>query len=381
MGSWQRSSHLAVIAFLLGGLGCGSRTNPEPLVIGHVAPLTGADKDRGQHSLRGIDLALKEINSQEASEENKNFHRKFTVDHADTRSDRAAVRGVTTRLVTVGRVVSLLGGRELAQVDSLEGLAQSTTTPVVLTSAPLSRPTGSFLFFLGLPPAQQGQSLARFAHDELKDVPVALVHHADAGAIADAFAREYPADKIVGRWSYAAADKLAPVLEEMRKKQPAAVLFAGPAADLTALPTNALGDKAVVLLAGDDAGPGKWRPAGAVYAVTAFVFDEAIPAAKNFKSQYPDDFKELDAELALSYDAARMLFGAIKKAASIDGKKIRDTLASETLEGLTGPIRFDSERRAIRPAFVVEWKDGQAKLRKRYEPEEKVSVAGQGAAR
>jgi hypothetical protein len=65
-----------------------------------------------------------------------------------------------------------------------------------------------------------------------------------------------------------------------------------------------------------------------------------------------------------------MLVEAIRKAESVDGTKIRGALAELTFEGVSGPIKFGAERRVVRAAFVVEWKEKPV-LRKRYEAEEK----------
>lgn len=385
MRMYHRASHRSLTALTLAVLlapltGCGSRANPEPIPVGHVAPLSGADKDIGEHARKGILLAVKDVNDGE-----KILSRKVMVDHADTRSDKAAVRGVTTRLLTVGRVVTLIGGSELAQVEALDSLAQTNKTPIIVTAAPPQRPLGSYVFYTGLPQTQQGQVLARFAADELKGVPVAILHHADAAGIADAFARDYPANKLVGRWSYPSADKLKAVAEEVQKKDAAAVLFAGPTADLAGLPGTALGAKSAVLLAGDEVGPGKWRPAGALYGVTAWALEEKNAAARAFADKYKAEARneeEPDASAVLAYDAARMTFEAITKAGNLEGEKIRDALAQMTFEGLTGPVKFGPERRAVRPAFVVEWKTGPPKLMKRYEAEEKVArLAAPVAAR
>ena len=229
----QSALALLFAALLAPVAGCGNRANPEPIPVGHVAPFSGADKEIGEHARKAIQLVI--------NKGDKVLGRPVVVDHADTRSDKSSVRGATMRLVTVGRVVGLLGGNELANVESLDTLAQSSTTPVLLTASPPQRPAGGYLFYLGLPQAQQGQASRRFAADDLKGVPVAILHHADAAGIADAFARDYPASKIVGRWSYPSADKLKAVAEEVQKKEASAVLFAGPTADLVTLAPGALG--------------------------------------------------------------------------------------------------------------------------------------------
>src|SRR5207302_9446020 len=102
-------------------LGCTAKTEPEPILAGHVAPLSGGDKARGEHARQGIRLAVEEAGTIAG--------RRVAVDHADTRSDPEAVRAVIKRLLTVNKVVALLGGIEAARVENLGSLAQATGIP------------------------------------------------------------------------------------------------------------------------------------------------------------------------------------------------------------------------------------------------------------
>ena len=62
----------------------------------------------------------------------------------------------------------------------------------------------------------------------------------------------------------------------------------------------------------------------------------------------------------LSYDAGMILFDAIKKAGDTSGEKIRDQLAKVAdYQGITGLITINSERNAVKPAVVMEIKDGK----------------------
>src|SRR5437868_1911607 len=102
-----RSERMAPGVCLLGAAlftacGCTAKTEPEPILVGHVAPLSGADKSRGEHARQGIRLAVEEAEPVAG--------RRVAVDHADTRSDPEAVRAVVRRLLTVNRVAAVLGG-------------------------------------------------------------------------------------------------------------------------------------------------------------------------------------------------------------------------------------------------------------------------------
>src|SRR5262245_24786782 len=91
---------LAVVA-----AGCGGRRTPEPGWVGHVAPLSGPERGRGESARRGILLAVEEANS--ASEGG----RPLAVRHADGARD---ARAETVRLLAVNRVAALLAGPDAA---------------------------------------------------------------------------------------------------------------------------------------------------------------------------------------------------------------------------------------------------------------------------
>ena len=48
---------LAVFVF---ACGCTAKNEPAPILVGHVAPLSGGDKARGEHGRQGIRLAVEE---------------------------------------------------------------------------------------------------------------------------------------------------------------------------------------------------------------------------------------------------------------------------------------------------------------------------------
>lgn len=80
-----------------------------------------------------------------------------------------------------------------------------------------------------------------------------------------------------------------------------------------------------------------------------------LPAARNFiqsyKAAYP---REPGAYAGLSYDAANLLFDAIKRAGSFDSAAIRDALAAtDEFEGLAGPVFFTPQNTLGRSNFVV----------------------------
>jgi branched-chain amino acid transport system substrate-binding protein len=62
----------------------------------------------------------------------------------------------------------------------------------------------------------------------------------------------------------------------------------------------------------------------------------------------------------LAYDAANILFDAIKRAGTTDGPKVRDAIAAtKDFQGVTGKISIDKDRNAVKPAVILQVKNGQ----------------------
>jgi hypothetical protein len=93
--------------------------------------------------------------------------------------------------------------------------------------------------------------------------------------------------------------------------------------------------------------------------------------------KFVGDYKNLygaipDALAATAYDAAKIMFDAIKRANSLDGKAIRDALAAtKDFPGVTGKVTFNSDRDAVKPIVMIEIKDGGT-----YAVAERVQVDG-----
>jgi branched-chain amino acid transport system substrate-binding protein len=82
-----------------------------------------------------------------------------------------------------------------------------------------------------------------------------------------------------------------------------------------------------------------------------------------------------DALAATAYDAARIMFDAIKRSKSLNGPDIRDALAAtKDFPGVTGTVTFNAQRDAVKPIVMIEIKDGGT-----YSVRERVNVEGAAA--
>ena len=92
-----------------------------------------------------------------------------------------------------------------------------------------------------------------------------------------------------------------------------------------------------------------------------------VKFVNDYKSRYNST---PDALAATAYDAANIMFDAIKRSKSLSGTDIRDALqATNAFPGVTGTVTFNKQRDAVKPIVMIEIKDGG-----KYEVRERVNV-------
>ena len=88
--------------------------------------------------------------------------------------------------------------------------------------------------------------------------------------------------------------------------------------------------------------------------------DDPDPKVQKFVKDYKARYNQApDALAATAYDAARIMFDAIKRAGSTDGTAIRDALAkTKDFPGVTGVVTINAERNAVKPIVMIKIENG-----------------------
>ena len=91
--------------------------------------------------------------------------------------------------------------------------------------------------------------------------------------------------------------------------------------------------------------------------------DDPRPIAQDWVKKYQAKYgSKPDALAALAYDAANLLYTAIKEANSDDPAKVKDVLAAvKDYQGVSGQISFDASHNPIKSAVMLQVRDGQIK--------------------
>jgi branched-chain amino acid transport system substrate-binding protein len=360
------------LLFGLAGLVSCSRA-PErssEIVIGEYGSLTGTTATFGISTKNGIDMAVDDINNAGGV-----LGKKVRVIIEDDQGRPEEAQTVVTKLITQDRVIAVLG--EVASSRSLAAapVAQQNQIPMISPSSTNPRVTqvGDYIFRVCFIDPFQGFVMAKFTTETLKLRNVAILRDIKndySVGLADVFAENMAqmGGSIVADESYSEGDTdFSAQLTAIKAKNPQGIFIPGYYTEvgLIARQARTLG-LTVPLLGGDGwDSPKLWEIGGEAlnnsYFSTHYSVDDPSPAIQKFVADYKARFNEVpDGLAALGYDAAHILFDAIRRANSTEPSQIRDALAQiKDYAGVTGTITLDAERNAIKPAVVLKVQDGK----------------------
>ncbi len=368
---------LAAAAMLFGA--CNGGDNSDEILIGEYGSLTGATATFGQSAHKGIQLAIDSVNAQGGV-----IGKKIKLITEDDQGKPEEAQTVVTKLINKDRVVAVLG--EIASSNSLAGapVCQANGIPMITPGSTNPRVTevGDHIFRVCFIDPFQGSVMARFAFNTLEVKKVAILRDVRIDysvGLADFFSKEFQAlgGEIVADESYSQGDKdFSAQLTSIQSESPEAVFVPGYYTEvgLIARQARKVGIDAP-LLGGDGWDSPKLFEIGGEALEGSFYsnhysVDDPSPAIQSFVKTFQARYGEIpDAMAALSYDAAMVLVDAIRRAGSARPDSIRMALAkTEGFMGVTGNTTLDENRNAVKPAVVLEIKQGKGVFKETVAP-------------
>jgi len=350
-------------------VGCRSSKNSDEIVIGQFGSITGQEATFGQSTDNGIRMAVEEIN--DAGGINGKKIRLVTYD--DKGDPREAATAVT-RLVTRDQVIAVLG--EVASKLSLEGapICQENGIPMITPSStnPKVTEVGDMVFRVCFIDPFQGYVCAKFARENLKAKTAAILYDQSqtysVGLQAE-FEKSFLelGGTIAAKQAYNKGEQeFNAQLTTIRAAKPDVVFIPGYYNDVgnIAVQARRLGLK-MPLLGGDGwESPTLAQVAGdsinGCFYSNHYSPQDPSPKVQDFIQKYKKRTGSTpDSMAALAYDATLILRDAIVRAGSLKGADIAAQLAkTKDFDGVTGKITIDEHRNAVKPAVILEMKDG-----------------------
>lgn len=355
-----------------------------PVVIGHYGSLTGSKATFGKSTDNGIKLAVKEINAAGGVTIN-GVKRMVELRSEDTEGKAEKAGTVVTKLITKDGVTAVLG--EVASSITLAAapVAQQYGVPMITPSStnPEVTQKGDMIFRVCFIDPFQGFACAKFTRENLKMDRVAVLFD-QAGAYSVGLKDEYMkafekmGGKVTSTQAYNEGDSdFKAQLTRIRETKPQAIFVPGYYTEVAniALQARQLGME-IPLIGGDgwdseDLAKNAGKAIEGSYYSNHYASDQPTKEIQDFVGSYKADFggSTPDGLAALGYDAAKLLFDAMGRAKSLGGKDLRDAIAStKDFHGVTGVISLNAERDAVKPAVMVQMKNGMPVYAATVEP-------------
>ncbi|HET6889898.1 MAG TPA: ABC transporter substrate-binding protein [Pyrinomonadaceae bacterium] len=378
---------LLMIVSLLIGFACqtGNR-GVDNVRVGVFMSLTGTTANFGISSTNGIKMAAEEVNKAGGIN-----GKQIELLVQDDRSDASEAATIVTKFVTQDQVHAILGEVASSRSIAAAPIAQNAKIPMLTPSSTNPEVTrkGDFIFRSCFIDPIQGAAIAQFAAKTLgaKRAAIMVDRKNDYSTgleknISDTFTRL--GGQMVATTSYQEGDQdFNAQLTSIRGANPEVIFVPGYYNDVGLIAKQARERGLTVPLVGGDG----WDSAQ-LYAIGGSALNGSFftnhyspfdtdPKVQTFVNNYRSRYGSVpDALAATAYDAAHIMFDAVKRAKSLAGSDIRDALAAtKAFPGVTGQVTFNENRDAVKPIVVIEIKDGGT-----YTVRERVNVEGAAPA-
>jgi branched-chain amino acid transport system substrate-binding protein len=354
--------------------------------IGVFMSTTGSTANFGISSVNGIKMAADEINAAGGIN-----GKQVELLVQDDRSDASEAATIVTKFVTQDQVNAVIGEVASSRSIAAAPIAQNAKIPMLTPSStnPEVTKKGDFIFRSCFIDPYQGAAIAQFAAKTLgaKSAAIMVDRKNDYSTglekvISEVFTRF--GGKIVATQSYQEGDQdFNAQLTSLKGSNPEVIFVPGYYNDVGLIAKQARDKGITVPLIGGDGWDSEqlYKIGGTALNGSYFTnhyspFDTA-PNVVKFVNDYKKRYNSTpDALAATAYDAANIMFDAIKRSKSLSGTDIRDALqATNAFPGVTGTVTFNQNRDAVKPIVMIEIKDGGT-----YAVRERVNVEAPAVA-
>ncbi|HET6514753.1 MAG TPA: branched-chain amino acid ABC transporter substrate-binding protein [Thermodesulfovibrionales bacterium] len=370
----KRLTVLLLLLFLPVSFGCQKKE--DVITVGIAGPMTGDQAKMGTDFRNGVTLAAKEWNGRGGI-----LGKKILLSVVDDQHDPKQAVSVANKLVNEG-VAGVIGHFNSSCSIPASDVYHRAGVPMITpasTNPQLTEKGYTNVFRVCGRDDQQGRAAADFVTTHLKFRHIAIIHDKTTygQGLADEFKKALSgrADVVYYGGVIQGDKDFKTVLTSIKEMKPELIYFGGiyPEAGLLVKQARELGITAPFMSGDGTIDPKFIEIAGAKAAEgTYLTFSpdaRRIPTAKSFIETYEKEFGEPGPYSVYAYDAANILFTALREAGNAEGRAVAAKLHSLEFSGALGKIRFDEKGDVTVSPYVVwitrdgkffeYWKPGQ----------------------
>ncbi len=337
----------------------------DEIKIGVALPLSGHTSNYGTEALKGINLAVENINASGGIRKNK---LKLIV--KDNAGDPTTTSNIVSEMIHEQQVLAVIGPITSTNSAAAAAVAQQANTPLILPAAtnPFVTEIGEYICRICFTDPLQSKALAEFSRKHLKVDKVAVIFE-KGSAYSENLARFYImrlediGGKIVFNGSFAHDENLADVVDQALQKKPDLIFAPVYYQEAAGIINHVVELGSTVTLLGGDGweSPELFRLSGQnIKPGRVFISSHfSLQYPQQFGSSFVTDFKEINggspnSVSALCFDAVGVLIDALGRAATINKRGLQQALISTTdFKGVTGTISINEKRNVVKDVYIL----------------------------
>jgi branched-chain amino acid transport system substrate-binding protein len=352
----------------------------EPIKIAAIFAKTGIAAKDNAPNFQGVGLAVEETNSQGGL-----LGRQLAVIELDNRSNLIGSKQAALRAVELD-VVAVIGGAWSSHSLAMAPVLQEAEIPMIspISTNPKVTLVGNYVFRVCFTDPFQGRVMAQFAYHDLRGRSAIMLTNVNSDfsmGLAEFFEKSFiqSGGEVLweGEYKEKAVD-FSPVLKKVRLLQPDVVFVPGYIKDSAFLIKQARKMEIRTIFLGGDGWSGNEMYKYGGKAIEGSYYSQhwhskvPFPRSQQLQANYHSKYgeKTLPGFLPSAYDAVMVLADALRRAQSLDHKKIRDALAAtKDFQGATGTITFDENGDPVnKDAVILKFENGISVFVKTIKP-------------
>lgn len=362
--------------------GPGGTAGGDKVKIGVFMSLTGSTAQFGISSTNGIKMAADEVNAAGGIN-----GKQVELLVQDDRSDAQEAATIVTKFVTQDGVHGIIGEVASSRTIAAAPIAQNAKIPLLTPSStnPEVTKKGDYIFRSCFIDPVQGAAMSQFAGKSLGKRRAALMvdrkndYSTGLEKVINEIFPKFGGQVVITQSFQEGDTDFNGQLTSIKGANPDVIFVPAYYGDVALIAKQAR-DKGlnVPLIGGDGWDSAQLYTIGGSAVVGSYFTNhyspyDTDPKVQKFVQGYQKLYGQVpDALAATAYDAAHIMFDAVKRANSLDGKAIRDALAAtKDFPGVTGTVNFNANRDAVKPIMMIRVDEGG-----KYVIQERVVVEG-----
>ena len=344
----------------------GSVHGGDEIKIGVVLPLSGHTSNYGTEALKGINLAVENINRAGGIRRNK-----LRLIVKDNAGDPATTSRVVSEMIDEQQVMAIIGPITSTNSAVAAAVAQQASTPLILPTAtnPYVTEIGEYITRICFTDPLQSKALAEFSQKRLHSDKIAVVFEKGSSyseKLSDFYVMRLK--DIGGNVAFiggfeSGKGNFRDIINQALQVNPDLIFAPVYYPEAAAIVNYVAGqDSPVTILGGDGwESPELFRLCGKkLNSLRVFISSHfSLQNPHEIVSSFAKDFQQVygnrpNAVSALGFDAVGMFVDALKRASSISKSGLQQALISTSnFKGVTGTISMNEKRNAVKDIYIL----------------------------